>query len=182
MAVLIRAALSLCVLLAGTASPVGAQSATAPALTAAFLDNFAKFAAWPEDAIEPGHVFTFCVIGDRPTADALENSLKQAGSGPSTVMLVKPDGPLKSCQMLFLGGVDMQQARRILASVKGAPVFTVSGVDGFTEAGGVAQLRLDNGRIRFAINPAAAQRAHLALSAKLLNLATLVKDKPDADR
>jgi hypothetical protein len=35
---------------------------------------------------------------------------------------------------------------------------------------------LDNGRMRFAINLAAAQRAHLVLSSRLLGLATLVDD------
>jgi len=42
----------------------------------------------------------------------------------------------------------------------------------------VAQLILENNRMRFAINLAAAQRARLQLSSKLLSLATIVKDRP----
>ena len=43
----------------------------------------------------------------------------------------------------------------------------------------MAQFRLEKGRMRFTINPGAALRAHLTLSAKLLSLATIVKDGPE---
>jgi hypothetical protein len=40
---------------------------------------------------------------------------------------------------------------------------------------GVAQLIVENNRIRFAINLASAQRRRLTISSKLLSLATIVK-------
>ena len=66
--------------------------------------------------------------------------------------------------------------------MRGAAVFTVGEADHFAESGGIAQLVQDHGRMRFAINPAAAQRARLVLSAQLLNLAIVVKDVPYASR
>ena len=63
-------------------------------------------------------------------------------------------------------------------ALKDAPVFSVSDRDNFAESGGVAQLILENNRMRFVINLAAAQRARLQLSSKLLSLATIVKDQP----
>jgi hypothetical protein len=157
-----------------------AQDVSVPALKAAFLSNFVKFTEWPEDQPAPGRVFTFCIGGDKAVSAALQQSLKaHPGSAPLSVIVVTPDGPLRSCQMLYLGGVDLQQARRVIDGLKGAAVFTISDVEGFAEAGGVAQLRLENGRMHFTINPAAAQRAHLTLSAKLLSLATIVKDGPE---
>ena len=46
--------------------------------------------------------------------------------------------------------------------------------------GGVAQLMLDSGRMRFAFNVDAAQRARLKISSKLLSLARIVKDERSA--
>ena len=57
-------------------------------------------------------------------------------------------------------------------------MFSVSDREKFAESGGVAQLILENNRMRFAINLAAAQRARLQISSKLLSLATIVKDHP----
>jgi hypothetical protein len=160
-----------------------AQDVSVPVLKAAFLENFAKFAEWPDDAMPPGHVFTFCVAGDKTVASALERGIKQhPGPAPTSVVFVTVDGALRSCQLLYLGGLDLKHSSRAVDALKGLPVFTVSDVEGFAELGGVAQLRLENGRIRFVINPAAAQRARLALSAKLLSLATLVKDGSNASR
>jgi hypothetical protein len=94
------------------------------------------------------------------------------------VVFVSSDGVLRGCQILYMGGWNSRELRRVTESLKGAPILTVSDVDGFAELGGMVQLRLERGRMRFAINPAAAQRAHLALSAKLLSLAIIVKESP----
>jgi hypothetical protein len=160
-----------------TASPATAQNVSLPSLKAAFLSNFAKFAEWPADVLPAGRVFTFCISGDKAVANALEQSIKaHPGQEPVSVIIVTLDGSLSGCHMFYLGGLNLQDARRTVDTLKGRPIFTVSDVDGFAEYGGVAQLRLEQGRMRFAINPAAAQRAHLALSAKLLSLAIIVKD------
>jgi hypothetical protein len=158
-------------------SPAAGQAVSLPSLKAAFLVNFAKFAEWPEDALPAGRVFTFCVTGDRAVADVLEQAIKdRPGQEPMSVVFMTPDAPLRGCQILYLGGMSLKELRRTVETLKAMPIFTVSDVDGFAELGGVAQLRLERGRMRFAINPAAAQRAHLGLSAKLLSLATIVKD------
>ena len=61
-------------------------------------------------------------------------------------------------------------------------MFTVSDFDGFASLGGVAQLFIENGKVRFAINPASALRARLQISSKVLALAKLVKDEAEAAR
>lgn len=130
-----------------------------------------------------GGLFTFCVAGDKAVFQQLDATIKlQPKPVITAVIVVPPDGPFQTCQLLYLGGLDLRNARRVIESLHDAPIFTVSDVDGFAEAGGIAQLRLENGKMRFAINPAAAQNAHIALSAKLLTLATLVKDTPHDGR
>ena len=60
--------------------------------------------------------------------------------------------------------------------MKGAPVLTVGDGDGFARGGGMIGLFVEDGRMRFAINPNAAQRAGLRLSSQLLKLARIVKE------
>lgn len=170
-------ALVIAALVVAPPAAASAQDVSLPSLKAAFLANFPKFVVWPDDAVPAGRVFTFCVTGDRAVAEALEQSIKdRPGQEPMSVIFVTPDASLRGCQILYLGGLNLRDVRRTVEALKGTPIFTVSDIDGFAELGGVAQLRLDHGRMRFAINPAAAQRARLALSAKLLSLAIIVKD------
>ena len=157
--------------------PSSAEDVSVPSLKAAFLANFVKFAEWPDGAVSRRGVFTFCVAGDKAVQQALETGIRRQASLEAThVKSVTFQGPFTDCQLLYLGGFDVRQVRAMVQSLDGAAIFTVSDVDGFSEAGGIVQLRLENGRMRFAINSAAASRAHIALSAKLLSLATLVKD------
>jgi YfiR/HmsC-like len=64
----------------------------------------------------------------------------------------------------------------ILGEVRGAPVLTVGDGDTFPRRGGIVGLIIEDGRMRFAINPDAAQRSGVRLSSKLLSLARLVRD------
>jgi hypothetical protein len=153
-----------------------AQDVSVDELKAAFLANFVKFATWPDDAVAAGGAFTFCVANDNGVQKALETTLKRHPGPAMVVRAVSLDAALPSCQLLYVSKVRLNEARPLLESLRGAPVFTTSDVDGFAEAGGVAQLRLVSGKMRFAINPAAAQRVRIGLSAKLLSLASLVKD------
>ena len=158
------------------ASPAIAQLSTESDQRAAFIRNFAKFAEWPHDSRDP-RVFMFCIIGDPATAASLERSLRQRPAPLAiSVAKVKPEDAPGACQLIYATGLDTRQKEQLLNRVNGRPVFTVSDAAGFAEQGGVAQLFVEGGRMRFAINQAAAHRAHLALSAQLLTLATLVKD------
>ena len=158
---------------------VAAQGVSGTALKAAFLYNFAKFAEWPADALAPTQRLSLCVVGVDAVADALEQTIKghTIEGHDLSVQVVTADGPIRSCHLLYAGGLDSRQSIQLIDALKGAPVFTVSDGDNFAELGGVAQLILEKDRMRFAINVAAAQRARLQLSSKLLSLATIVKDE-----
>ena len=60
--------------------------------------------------------------------------------------------------------------------MKGASILTVGDGEDFARGGGVIGLFIEDGRMRFAINSDAAQRAGLRLSSKLLSLAKIVKE------
>ena len=148
---------------------------------AAFLYNFAKFAVWPADILAPAQRHSLCVVGDDAVADALGQTIKghTIEGHELTVQVVNADGPIRSCHLLYVDGLDVKRSTQLIEALKGASAFTVSDGDKFAELGGVAQLILENNRMRFAVNIASAQRARLQLSSKLLSLATIVKDGHD---
>jgi len=163
-------------LAAALAAPLDAQTASAPALKAAFVYNFATFAEWPADATPPGPL-TICVLGDEVIAGALEGTVKGRAIGGRAVVVsrVKADA-LLACHVLYLTGFDAKRSQEIIDGLRNAPVLTVSDQHRFAEAGGIAGMFVQDGKMRFAINVEAAQRARVHLSSRLLSLATIVKD------
>ena len=154
-----------------------AQPVEIAKLKAAFIYNFAKFTEWSPQALPPGERLTMCVIGDYPVADALEQTIRgrSAEGHPLTVQILDADGPAQQCRIVFVGAADGKRSKQILDRVSGPSVLTVGDAPTFAESGGVAQLILENDRMRFAINVTAAEAAGLHLSSKLLTLATIVK-------
>lgn len=178
-----RAATAALVCLAVTVD-AGAQTVKAPDLKAAFLEKFSKFTDWPDEATA-GRLLTYCVVDDKAVVAALEGILARPpgeAAQPASVRLVKIDASIRSCHILYVGRLDAKASAHLFDTIKGASVFTVGDNERFAESGGVVQFILENGRMKFAINVAAAQRARLVLSSKLLSLATLVKEAPHDDR
>ena len=117
-------------------------------------------------------------MGDDAVADALEEMIRgRAVEGHElTVRVVGAADPIRSCHLLYVDGHDAGRSARLIGVVKEAPVLSVGNGDKFAERGGVAQLVLEEGRMRFAINVAAAARARVRLSSKLLSLASIVRE------
>ncbi len=161
-----------------------AQTATAPALKAAFLFNFAKFTEWPAETLGPGAALVLCVAGDPRVSKALEEATSgRALEGhPLTTRVIDIDGPVQSCHMLYVEEPDTRQAQQLVERVKDKPVLTVSDLGNFAEMGGVANLFVEDGKMRFAVNTDSMQRSKLRLSSRLLSLAKIVKDAPHASQ
>jgi hypothetical protein len=159
-------------------SPGRAQNVTEPSLKAAFIYSFAKFTGWPQDALPTTATFAACVLGDNPVRDALDRTVKgRLLEGRAiSVSEVQLDGKLRSCHLLYASGVTLAQVSVIVAAVKGAPVLTISDVDNFAQQGGIAQMFVENGKMRFELNLDVARQSRLELSSKLLVLAARVHE------
>lgn len=152
---------------------LSAQSVTQPTLKAAFLLNFAKFVEWPGDATQP---LTLCVFEDAAVEDALAELVNGGPVGGRPVVLAKGSRALRTCHLLYVGGVDPARIAATLDEAKAGPILTVGDGDRFVRRGGMIGFFVEDGRMRFAINPDTAQRAGLRLSSRLLSLARIVKD------
>ena len=151
-----------------------AENAAEANLKAAFVYNFTKFVEWPSESlvgVQSG--VTLCVAGTRLELAAALSAL--AGKPvQGQALAVKSDvrvATLKSCHALYIG----EDARALADQTRGHPgLLTVSDMPGFAESGGVIGLFSEGDRIRFAVNPQAAQRAGLKISSQLMKLAKVV--------
>jgi hypothetical protein len=158
-------------------TPFASAQIPESALKAALLHKFVKFVEWPADALPPGQRLAMCIVGDAAVAGALGRSIEgQAIDGHDlTVTVLKPGDPASGCHLLYVSASAIKRSAGLPLNARSASIFTVSDADKFAESGGVAQLIVENGRMRFEINIASAQRGRLSLSSKLLSVAKSVK-------
>ena len=173
-----RLVLALGALAYGATNAAAQDPVSAHEVKAAFIYNFAKFAQWPADGLESDKQLPVCVIGDAAVAAALERTSQghTIQGREVRVRIVKTGDALLACRILYIGGMDAKTAAQLIGPLSSLPVLTISDSDSFAATGGIAELFMENGRMRFAINVTAANRARVVLSAKLLSLAKNVKD------
>jgi hypothetical protein len=148
---------------------------------AAFLYNFAKFIEWPPKAFAQDDApLVFCVLGENPFQDKLGRVVndRTANGRRIVVQPMPPGAQTEGCHLVFVAAAEDDRVARLVHtfhSAQGAPVLTVGESDRFAGAGGMIRLVVDEGRVRFDINAAAAERAGLKLSSQLLKLARKVE-------
>lgn len=141
---------------------------------AAFLLNFTKFVEWPAAAFGSAQAsMTICILGQNPFGTALNQIVNgELVNGRRVVVEQIKNAPvLQSCQVLFLE--DPPEGKPIPGT--GTGVLTVGEGENFLRSGGIIAFVIENHRVRFVINKAAAERAGLKLSSRLLNVAKSVE-------
>jgi len=142
---------------------------------AAFLFHFAQLVEWPADAFDGNSSpLVLCTLEDDAFYDELENTIqgKQIGARTVRVRHVHLSQAGRGCNLLFIQKNDGKGLS--LSTLRSVPVLTVGEADDFLSSGGIIRFRLDQDRIRFDINSAAAESVHLKISSRLLLLATSV--------
>lgn len=145
---------------------------------AVFLLNFTKFIEWPAAAFErPESPVTICILGEDPFGAALSQvvSGEVVNGRKVAVQRIKHVPAPKSCQVLFVGRPE-GPAGKSLPDL-GPGVLTVGEGESFEREGGMIAFIIENRRVRFDVNQAAAGRAGLKISSKLLSVAREVQNK-----
>ncbi|MEO7273999.1 MAG: YfiR family protein [Vicinamibacterales bacterium] len=153
-----------------TPTLVPAQDVTEPSLKAAYLLRFMSFTEWPPDAVAPNAPLVACVVADNPVADALQRDVKGRTINAHPISVARNSSP-RGCHLLYLGGGALAPALLGLQGFQDAPVLTMSDVDGFAQAGGLAQFYFEHSKLKFIVNMATLKRTRLHMSALLLQLA-----------
>lgn len=147
-------------------------------IKAAFLVNFIQFVTWPTSAfVNEDAPFHIGVLGNDPFGLALDQTVQgeTVNHRKIVVQRVQHIEDCKDCQMIFVSRSEEKNLTAILAKLDSGPVLTVSETRNFAQRGGVINFYLEGNKVRFEINPVAAQRDKLKISAQLLSLGKIVE-------
>jgi hypothetical protein len=145
-------------------------------LRAAFVYKLPQFVEWPASALDGRPSLDLCVLASgrfRRELEELVDGETLAGRSVA-VRRVHVDESIRACHVLVLPSASTARVAA-LRKVATAAVLTVSDASRFLDEGGVVQLRVVDGRVRFEVNARAASRAGLRLSSQLLQLAASVR-------
>ncbi len=153
-----------------------ASSASEYEVKAAMIYNFAVFIEWPPQSFtSPIESMSVCVAGEDPFGKALEANIsgKTVRGREMQVRRTVRISDLQTCHIVFISQSERKKLPEILEAVGTAGVLTIRDMKDFASQGGMIEFRTDHEKVRFMINPKAAQRAGLKISYKLLSLATV---------
>lgn len=142
---------------------------------AAYLYNFAKSAEWPGQSLPGGEPLVIGVAaGDDEFIDLLKKTIAGRSIGTHSVAVKRIDtnDQLKSCHLIFFrSSWGRKRTESAISALGGARVLLVGEEEGFLGQGGMINLVLKNGTVRFEVDGASVERAGLRLSQRLLALA-----------
>lgn len=144
----------------------------------AYLYNLGRFVQWPaKGRAKASTTFPICVLGMDPFGRSLDQVISgQAIDGLSVIARrVSTPEQARNCRVLFISSSEDAALNDVLSTLGSAGVLTVSDMPQFIERGGMVGFLLQNNRVRFEVNLAAAKGAGLTLSSQLLKLAVNVK-------
>lgn len=161
-------------LLVGYPVPAVAASYSVQQVQAVFLFNFAQFVKWPPSAFSDANTpLTIGVLGTNSLGGALEEAIRgeTVGGRRLAVKYSSRADEVKNCHIVFICRSEAGRVRRILDTLRGLPVLTVSDIPRFCEQGGMINFLVEGGRVKFSINTLPLRKADLQVSSKLLRLA-----------
>ena len=147
-------------------------------IKASFLFNFTKFVEWPQDAFSTDEkVLTIGILGNDAFGNAFKSIVEQKVMGRRVqVQHLNRDEKVDNCQVLFISDSEKEHLPQILQRVNGTRILTVGETEDFTRQGGMINLVRQKNKMHIEVNVAAAERAGLKLSSRLLKLATIVEE------
>ena len=81
---------------------------------------------------------------------------------------------LASCHLIFVSKSESARIGEILGALRGTNALTVGEAEGFAGKGGIINFVIEDGKVHYELNPAAARRSGLEISAKIVRLGKLV--------
>jgi hypothetical protein len=163
-------------LLPAWAAPAAARPSET-AVKAAFLTKFAAYVDWPASLrLAPNAPITLCIVGGDPFGRAIDKAVQgqQIDSHPIVLKRMASAAGADGCQVAFVDGTGARSTADMLHALQGKPVLTVT--DGrMGRDRGMIHFVVDDGRVRFHIDRAAAESCGLDLDARLLAIALSVR-------
>lgn len=169
---LLAAALGLC------APGAGADDGAAmpeQQVKAAYILNFTRYASWPAPALaDPRAPLVVCVFGQGAAEVARQLQSRVAGSHPLEVRSIARVEETEACHALYLTSTDRNRQSAWLARLRDQAILTIGDSASFLADGGMINMLLVDGSIRFEVNLAATKHSGMSLHPRMLALAERV--------
>jgi YfiR/HmsC-like len=136
--------------------------------------NAARFVSWPASAFSDIEApLVIGILGDNPFGSTLQDVVNGATVRQRKIVVrrINIGEAAAGCHILFVSRSERDRLDSILSALRDASVLTVSELDGFAGNGGMIELTLDHGKIRFEVNQEASRRARLKIDSQFLLLA-----------
>jgi hypothetical protein len=175
----VRMQAALWLLVAATSAIAAADDASTVLerrVKAALLYRFLNYVEWQEPVQPgPGAPYMIAVVGADPLAAELAEfaANRSVQNHPLIVRSLRATEPLRDAHVVFVGRGETPSLAAIMRSAPNALIVTETD-DGLAH-GGVINLRLIDGQVRFDVSLEAARRRGLRLSARLLSVAHAVQ-------
>jgi hypothetical protein len=167
----------LSLLLAGAAGSASAQDAAMPEqqIKAAYILNFTRYASWPAAVLADARApLVLCMLGQGGGDIARQLQSRAAGSHPLDLRTITRSEEIAPCHALYIGPSERPRQAALLARLRDQAVLTIGDSATFLADGGMINMMLIEGSIRFEVNLAAAKQSGVSLNPRVLALAERV--------
>jgi len=161
-------------------------------IKAGFIYNFANLVQLPSSSFaQADSPIVIVILGEDHFGTTLDRALdgKKVNArsfvikrAKSISELQRTLGPQKDCQILYVSSSEMPHLSDAIQMLKGVPVLTIGETPGFARNGGIINLILEDNKVRFEVNVAAAKDADLNISSRLLALARIIQSPASDSR
>jgi len=141
-------------------------------LKVAIIGKLAKFVSGNQSEDQ---FFTITILNN-PFGELPEKVLQQKEIHHQSVKInhIKSLRELHAVQVLFVPNMRLESLQKIIQSMHGKQILTISDSRGFAESGGMIQMYKVSQKIKLKINLKAAQDAGLSIRSSLLRIAQVI--------
>lgn len=146
-----------------------------PQIKAAYILNFARYASWPAAAFADARApLVVCMLGQGTADIAQQLQSRAAGGHPLELRSIARIDDSAGCHALYVAPTERAHQAALLARLHDQAILTIGDSSTFLTDGGMINLLLVDGSIRFEVNLAAAKRGGMSLNPRVLALAERV--------
>lgn len=172
------AAAQVAALLFGAVSSASEAQIEEYELKAAFIEKFTRFVEWPKESEidDTSKPFVVGITGESSFEPAMRKIFSTRKIRDKNVVVRRISGTdeIAGCHLLFIAHTSKEKLQKVLASIKGRPVLTVSDTESFAMSGVHINFYVLQNRLRFEINEMAVRESNLTFSYRLMQIARIV--------
>lgn len=156
-------------------------------IKAAFLYNFINFIDWPNENSDGNkdNPIYIGILGKNPFGNSFEPIKDKQVKDRNVVVkhfenlnalkkCITNEDKQKQCYLLYVSSSEKENINEIFEFVNEKSILTVGDMKNFLESGGIINFLMEDNKVCFEINKAAAEKAKLSIRSKLLRLAKRV--------